>query len=80
MKRLGEIVGGENVSEKKALIEGTCDDWIEGQIMDPKKRRHRLCSGTRHLKNFKFFLIKIKYHLYFLNCFNILILKIIFKK
>jgi len=55
MKRLGEIVGGENVSEKKALIEGTCDDWIEGQIMDPKKRRHRLCSGTRHLKNFEFF-------------------------
>jgi hypothetical protein len=26
MKRLDEIVGGENVSEKKALIEGTCDD------------------------------------------------------
>jgi len=32
------------------------------------------------LWNFKFFFTKIKYGLYFLNCFNILILKIIFKK
>jgi len=43
--------------KKKALIEGTCDDWIECQIMDPKKRREyvweRGCGGV--FKNFKFF-------------------------
>lgn len=38
-KRLGEIVGGEKMSEEKALIEGTCDDWIEGQILEVKNGR-----------------------------------------
>lgn len=53
MKRLDEIVGGENVSEKKALIEGTCDDWIEGQIMDAKKRRHGKCWRSKMAADFK---------------------------
>ena len=39
------------------------------------------CGWTCFLKNFNFnFFIKIKYSLYFLDCFDVLVSKIIFKK
>jgi hypothetical protein len=53
------------------------NDWcVRSGVLEAVWKRHINCI----FKNLNFFLLKLKKKLYVLDCFDVLILKIIFKK